>query len=132
MRRANPIGIALVLAALVVLAGSATGQASLKPGLSDFGGSYQQIAVPLTDAKQPAQLKAGLRDFGLSYAQIAVPPSAASAPTSERSVEAGAGRDFDWADAAVGATATLGLLLVVGGLGVALVLRNHRRDLRSA
>ncbi len=104
----------------------------LKPGLRDFGLSYAQIAVPRAPQTASPQLKPGLRDFGLSYGRIAVPPASTSGPAAQQQVEIVPSRGFDWRDAGIGAAATLGIVLLVGGLGAGLVLRSHRREFLSA
>jgi hypothetical protein len=131
------IGVALALAALGVFTSPAAAQSraapTLRPGLSDFGLSYSQIAVPpQAQTVSAPQLKPGLRDFGLSYAQIAVPPASAGESSAQQPVEIAQPGGFDWGAAGVGAAAMLGVVLLVAGVGASVVLRSHRQELRSA
>jgi hypothetical protein len=108
-------------------------------GLRDFGlwydwgsgrattGRHGEAANGSTTA---VPLLTGYHDFGLTNMQPAVvSPSSPAASESSREIRAGG---FDWADAGVGAAAMLGLVLLVGGLGAAVVLRGHRGEYRSA
>jgi len=38
---------------------------------------------------------------------------------------------FDWADAGIGAATMLGVIVLVGGLGFGLIVRNHHREAQS-
>lgn len=88
------------------------------------------ITVPAAQAVQQPE-RPGLADFGLR--QDPLYGYRVDGTASPAQVEVISSGDFDWADAGIGAAATLGILLLVGGLGKALVLaRNHRREFRSA
>ena len=132
------IGVALALAALGVFASASAARPSggaaptLRPGLSDFGLPHSKIVVPsqARTASTP-QLKPGLSDFGLAYTGITVPPASTRTSSALQPVESRQ-PGFDWGDAGVGAAAMLGIVLIVAGLGAGLVVRGHRRELRSA
>jgi hypothetical protein len=110
-------------------------------GYEDFGLSYTPPAVVRTgrkiasrDTRQPDTSAVprvrGYEDFGLSYTAPAIVRTARHV-TSQPLGEARSG-DFDWADAGVGAAAMLGLALLAGGLGAAVVVRGRRGEYRSA
>jgi hypothetical protein len=107
----------------------ATDARQVKPGLSDFGLTGTQIALasaPVTDARQ---VQPGLSDFGRSADQLGSAPASTKHSTRPIVVSSSG---FDWADAGVGAAAMLGIVLLVGGLGAAVVLRSHRGEFGSA
>ena len=148
--RAQRIIGALVLALATAMFFTGTGQATRpddRAGMLGVGAVVYQAPTPSVRpddraglrgpgprAPQTAspQLKPGLRDFGLSYGRIAVPPASTSGPAAQQQVEIVPSRGFDWRDAGIGAAATLGIVLLVGGLGAGLVLRSHRREFLSA
>lgn len=103
-------------------------------GLRDFGlrydwgssrattGSHVEAANGSTSA---VPLLTGYRDFGLTNMQPAVVrPSSPIASEHIREIRAGG---FDWADAGIGAAAMLCFVLIVAGLGAALVRSQHRQ-----
>jgi hypothetical protein len=129
------IGTALALTALgavmatTAAARPATDARQVKPGLSDFGLTGTQIALasaPVTDARQ---VQPGLSDFGRSADQLGSAPASIKHSTRPIVVSSSG---FDWVDAGVGAAAMLGIVLLVGGLGAAVVLRSHRGEFGSA
>jgi hypothetical protein len=132
------VGIALALTVFGALTATAlaappvTDAHQLRPGLGDFGlaGGAIVVAPPVTDARPD---KPGLRDFGIPGSTAALNAVSPSTPAPTTTAAVDTTRGFDWADAGIGAAATLGLVLVLGGLGAALVHRGQqRRELRGA
>ena len=119
------VGFAAVTATATA-ARPATDARQVRPGLSDFGiAGTTATARPVTDARQ---VRPGLSDFGRVSEQSRGAPSTPSG----QPVVVASSNGFDWTDAGVGAAAMLGVLLLAGGLGAAVVLRGHRREFRSA
>jgi hypothetical protein len=108
-------------------------------GLRDFGlwydwgsgrattGRHGEAANGSTSA---VPLLTGYRDFGLTNMQPAVVrPSSPTDSEPIREIRAGG---FDWEDAGVGAAAMLCFVVIVAGLGAALVLRGQHRQISNA
>jgi hypothetical protein len=130
------VAVVGAVAAVGLLAGTSAAQSdrapTLRPGVSDFELSYGSLRPigPVSRAGESGsqqELKPGVRDFGGSYSYTVSPSAPADGSTPSESVDG-----FDWTDAGIGAAATLGAVLLVGGLGAWLLLRGHRRELRSA
>src|SRR5262249_48950445 len=103
-------------------------------GYRDFGLSLATLAanarVSETESAVPGLR--GYRDFGLAITQPQVAASSVSRPAAQPADEISAG-GFHWGDAGAGAAATLGFLVIVGGLGAGLVsARRHSRQIGSA
>ena len=108
-------------------------------GLRDFGLWYDWGSGRATTGRRgeaangstsAVPLLTGYRDFGLTNMQPAVVrPSSPTASEPSREIRAGS---FDWADAGVGAAAMLCFVLIVAGLGAALVLRGQHRQISNA
>ena len=143
--------IALAVSLFAVMAPSAHGDdwfrdaapatttgAATRP--DDRAGMIGVGAVTLRSGRVPIDSLAAsyLREMGLTPSQIeswavgvcsqevkpadCFPPSTSNAPAAVRS------NTFDWADAGIGAGATLGLVLLLAGLGAVLVTgRQYRR-----
>jgi hypothetical protein len=155
------IAVALTALAIVVPAARAGHAQPVRRGLADFGAA-QQLAHDSTPATPkrgcadfglvfdynsgcvaprtaqaaatnstsgeslPASVQRGCSDFGLvfDYRNGCVAPRVARAPA--------ATSGFHWRDAGVGAGATLGLILIIAGLGAAHVVRAPQRHRTSS
>jgi hypothetical protein len=113
--------------------------ATLKRGCTDFGlvfdysngcvsprAAQAAVAARASEHSRPATVKRGCSDFGLvwDYRYGCVAPQAVQASA--------AASGFDWRDAGIGAGAMLGIVLIVAGLGAAVVARAQHRQATSA
>src|SRR5215475_1485287 len=129
-------GIILALATFGVMTTSAfagtpvTDAHQLRPGTSDFAAAGATAVAPQVTNAHPSAT--GLSDFGIVGNTAALDSVSAPEPTTAPA-RYGVAHGFVWADAGVGAAATLGLVLVIAGLGAALVHRRQpRKELRGA
>jgi hypothetical protein len=112
----------LAALAIIVPAAHAGHTQPLKRGLADFRVAAQQPA----QHRPPATPMRGCTDFGLvfDYKNGCVTPRTAQTQPATSS--------FHWHDAGIGAGATLGIVLLLAGLGSAILPRAQHRHVTNA